>query len=506
MPDGSTQTAAEALDLRESISLTEAASAPQITKPDGTVVELGYDGTGNKVDGGVFDAKGRVPLHIIRPGIGKGRGRHLYEAKMLEEAAPNFEGWKMFLNHLSPEAKKAAGGLPRDIRDSGGRVQEAWWDDSVKPNAEAGHGQGAVMGMVRPVKFIRNLIDDDPELAEASISASATGVRQVTHEGQRCWLVEGINPRGSVDWVTEAGAGGRIVPMLEEAYADENDQHEALLESMSDDEIRAHLEEARPELLQEAGKGGDAEDDPAKGGDGGKDELEEKVKELVGKGLPRAAAEKAARKALAESTEGEDVPVTKEEIAEAIKDSPDVLVEAATQSGPFQVFLSSLVESKIEEERDTIRAESRADVDRAFQLAKMERTAHAMIAESKLPESWQTDLKAKFSLDEATNEPAPALDVTDEVDDDGKLVKPALDRLREAVAEEIKREGTRLREASTTRVRSGVTQLSEARSAKETPKEGEEEQPKPAGEKPYWAQTLAEAGIPDPEKAYALEG
>jgi hypothetical protein len=109
---------AEALDLRESISLTEAASAPSIKKPDGTEIQLGYNGRGELTEGGLFDEKGRVPLHIIRPGIGKGRGRHLYEARMLEEAAPTFAGWKQFLNHLSPEAKKAAAGLPRDIRDT----------------------------------------------------------------------------------------------------------------------------------------------------------------------------------------------------------------------------------------------------------------------------------------------------------------------------------------------------------------------------------------------------
>jgi hypothetical protein len=494
---------AEALDLRESISLTEAASAPSIKKPDGTEIQLGYNGRGELTEGGLFDEKGRVPLHIIRPGIGKGRGRHLYEARMLEEAAPTFAGWKQFLNHLSPEAKKAAAGLPRDIRDTGGIVQESWWDPDVPANPDAAHGQGAVVGMVRPVKFVRELIDDDPALAEASISASATGVRQVTHEGQRCWLVEGINPRGSVDWVTEAGAGGRIVPLLEEAYASEDDMRTALLESMSADEMREHLERSHPTLLQEAKPPakGDDEDDPAKGGDGGKDELEEKTKELEGKGLPRAAAEKAARKALAESDGEDDMPITKEALQEALAESPELLVEAATKNGDFQVFLTSLVESKIEQERDTLRAEAKGDVDRAFQLARMEREAHGLIAESRLPESWQKGLKERFSLSEA-NEPAAELDVNDDVSDAGKVEKPAIEKLREAVQAEIEKERTRLREASSTRVR-GATHLAEARSTEE-PKEGDE--PKTPAEKPYWAQTLAEAGISDPEKAYALEG
>src|SRR5437762_3431391 len=97
----------EALELREGISLLEAAQDAVVVKPDGTQIELGYNSSGEKIAGGVFDAHGRVPLHIIRPGIGKGRGSHLYEAAMLEEAADTFTGWKMYLNHLSPEAKKA---------------------------------------------------------------------------------------------------------------------------------------------------------------------------------------------------------------------------------------------------------------------------------------------------------------------------------------------------------------------------------------------------------------
>lgn len=513
-PAGSTTDAPpiEALDLRESISLLEASSASSVTKPDGTTYELGYDGDGNLKENGVFDAQGRVPLHIIRPGIGKGRGRHLYEADMLEEAASNFAGWKMFLNHLSPEAKKAAAGLPRDIRDTGGLVQEAWWDPNVPANTEAGHGQGAVMAMVRPVKFIRNLIDDEPRLAEASISASATGVRPVTRDGQRVWLVEGIQPRGSVDWVTEAGAGGRIAPMLEEAYADDEDVQMALIESLTDDELLAHLRRSRPGLLEEAKSDPDNDGDDDKGGSDD-DKLGEKTAALMKRGMPRAMAEKAARKALSESNddpEGGDVAeITPEALSEALAASPEVLIKALSESGEAQVFLSSLVEAKIEEERDFFRADAKADVDRAFELARLERTAHSIIAESKLPDSWQADLRARFSLVE--NAPTDALDVVADVDDDGKTTKTAEQKLRESVEAEINKERERLREASGTRVRSTASALSEAKKSKPK-KDGEDdpaevEESRRTGPKPYWASMLEEAGISDPDKAYAsLDG
>lgn len=500
----------EALDLREGISLLEAAGTKGITRPDGSVIELGYDGDGNPKEGGVFDQHGRVPLHIIRPGVGKGRGRHLYEAKMLEEHADGFKGWKMMLNHLSPEAKKAAGGLPRDVRDLGGRVQESWWDPSVPADATREHDQGAVTGMVRPVKAIRELIDDDPGLVEASISASATGVRPTTHGGQRVWLVEGIQPRGTVDWVTEAGAGGRIAPLLEESYSSEEDVQMALIESMSDEELVRHLEESRPGLLEEARtKKGDGDPEDAK--DGGADEAEEEMAEKVAslkkKGMPHAMAVKAAKKQLSESKTnpegGEVAEITPEALAEALSASPTLLVEALSASADAQVFITSLVEAKLETEREELRAEQRADVDRAFQLARLERAAHAQISEAKLPPSWKDDLKSRFSLVE--NAPTPGLDVSDETDAEGKVTKAALDILREAVEAEITKETTRLREAGATRVRPSVAALVEAAPA--DPKDAEKEPKKPAAEKPYWAQTLSEAGVQDPESAYApIEG
>lgn len=461
----------QTLDLREGISLLEAASEAQVvTRPDGSKIELGHDWQGNPSPGGVFDSQKRVPIHVIRPGIGKGRGRHLYEPGMLKENAAHFAGWKSYLNHLSPEAKKAAGGLPRDVRDLGGRLTETWWDPTVPADPAKGHGQGAVVGMMRPVKAIRELIDDDPELIEASISASATGVRPVTRDGQRVWLVEGINPRGSVDWVTEAGAGGKVAAILNEAYAEDDDVTMALLESMSDSDLLDHLRRDRPDLLTEAAEPGEPNSE---------------------------------RTALSENNpEGGDVAeITPEALSEALSASPDILLKALQTNGEAQVFLSSLVESKMADERDAIRAEARADVDRAFQLAALERVAHEQIRESKLPDSWQAGLREKFSLTE--NKPTDALDVVDDVDESGKVTKPAKDKLAESVKAEIEREQTRLREASGTRVRTtAATPAQLAEAAK-----GGEEDRAPKGEKSYWKQILSEANVPDPEKAYApIEG
>lgn len=437
-----TKPPAEAFSLRESISLTEAIAGDSI-----------------------FDEDGCVPIHIIRPGVGKGIGHHLYEADMLRRNADKFSGWKMYVDHESPAARKAAGGLPRSTRDLGGRIVEAEWDPTVPADPEKGFGQGAVVAKAKPVPWIKELIENDPEILEASIAASATGVRPVVRGGQRVWLVEGIDDSGSVDWVTEAGAGGRVAALLEAVASEEDQQEMALLESLNDDELLKYVQDNRPELkLAEAGES----DETTEGG--------------------------------AAVSDTPDTPVTPEKLAEALSENPSVLVEALSKSAETQLFVSTLVESKLEEERETIRSEARADADRVFELHALRDEATELIRESKLPESWQRDLEDRFAIKD--RKPTSALDVVDDVDDEGKVTKSASEKLREAVQAEITRERERLAEVSPTRVR---RQGPKAEGSEEL-KEGEERKPEdeqPKGEQPYWASVLQEAGV-DPDKAYEL--
>jgi hypothetical protein len=411
---------AAAFELRESISLVEAVSGASIFAEDGT-----------------------VPVHIIRPGIGKGRGNHLYEADMLAANAHKFMGWRMYVDHESPEARKAAGGLPRSMRDLGGRIVEAEWDPNVPADPARGFGQGAVVGRAKPTRFIRELIEDDPELVEASISASATGVRPVVRDGKRVWLVEGIEDRGSVDWVTEAGAGGRVAALLEAAFVEEGER-EVLLESMSDEELSEYLRENRPHLTNP--EGGDVSD------------------------------------------------ISPKALEEALASSPEALISALAQSAEVQTFVSTLVEAKLDEERDLMRAEAQAEAQRTLELRDLRDAAHDQIAESKLPESWQDDIREKFTLKE-NGVPTDDLDVSDEVDDNGDITKPAAKVLAEAIDAEIAKARTKLAEANPTRVRD------------QGPR-GDEDPSQPTSEKteekPYWAQVIQEAGI-DPDRAYAAE-
>lgn len=439
-PSASGPVPADALELHESVSLVEAANS------------VG-DGRFTPLPGSVFDAQGRVPVVVIRPGVGKGKGRHLYEARMLEENAHKFAGWKMFINHQSPEAKKAAGGLPRDVRDLGGRLTETWWDPAFPADPVKGHDQGAVLGLARPVPFIRELVENDPDILEASIAASATGVHPKIVGGQRAWCVEGIHDRGSLDWVTEAGAGGRVAPLLEAAYSSDEDMDTALLESLTDDEFKQYIRSNRPDLdLAEAGS--------------------------------------------LNPNEGDEMDVTPEALQEAISKSPHLLVEAMQQSPEAQSFLVGLMEATLEQEREVIRAEVRAETQREMALRDMRDEAHAVIAESRLPESWQSGLRARFDLVEGS--PTADLDVADEVDDDGNVTKAALATLRESVETAIADEQARLRDASPTRVRN------QGASASVTPGSRSSSAVKPSDT--GWGRFLQENAHTNPDDAFAIRG
>jgi len=373
---------------------------------------------------GVSD-DGTVTLHLIRPCVGRGRGSHLYEADMLAENAHKFVGWKMYVDHQSPEARRAAAGLPRSIRDLGGRVLEAHWDPTVP--AEGRFGQGAVVGKVRPTPLVRELIHSDPELVEASINSQATGVKPIMKDGKRVLLVEGIQPRGSVDWVTEAGAGGKVVSLMEAAVGEDD-----VLEALDDDDLVSYIEETRPGLtvtVTEASDGKDAE------GDGDDDDAEFKaiVAKLVKKGIPQKGAEKIARKQMAgsvkesaESTEDDNMEITGAALAEALK-SPEA-------AAAIEEIVEAKVTQRLDDERDMIRAEARADADRQIQLRDMRDAAHEKIRESKVPDVLKSGLLAQFDLIEG--EPTDALDVTDEYAD-GKRVKSAHDLLTESVDQAI---------------------------------------------------------------------
>ena len=434
----------ERLTLREAVE--SAVSAPTLLPAVERYLMEASPGTAASVR-----ADGLVPLVVIRPGVGRGKGNHLYQPEMLNEAVRQgrFKGWKMYVDHQSPEAKKKAGGLPRSMRELGGVVKEAWWDnDFTTPlDAQTGHGRGAVLGLAKPTRFMRSLIEDIPEAVGASISAAATGVRPMTVGGKQVWLVEGIQPRGSVDWVTEAGAGGKVISMmeaLEESWSDDLEEAE-LMGLMTDDELRGWLARERPELLESLSVD---------------DDFEAAVRSnLPRTGGNRAAAEAAARNAIgmqeASLYEGGDDDMTPEAIAEALSTDEGRAAVAPIVEDLFVRMvaprLGELIEAALEDERELMQAEADASATRKLQLRDLRDLAHTMIRESRLPEAFQAPVIRKYEIGDG-GRPTAALDVLD-VRENGSVVMTAEDVLREAVESDIEEQRTLLASARPTRVR-----------------------------------------------------
>lgn len=439
-----------------------------------------------------------LPLHIMRPCTGKGRGRHVYEADMLRENAHVFTGWRQYIDHLSPEARRAAKGLPRSIRDLGGRIVESYWDGDVPADAAKGFGQGAVVGWSLPTPFIRELAENDHELVEASISANATGVQPTTRDGQRAWLVEGIDPKGSVDYVTEAGAGGKVVALMESAYEEEG---MGLLESMTDEEFIAYVEEVRPHLLTEASSSSDSDSDSDS--DSADDDLDALVAQYMKKNpkLSKGFATAMAKRALAakNKAKGAQEATHNNEETDMGEITPEVLQEAL-QGEDFQGALNTMVEERVKalveaavaDERELIRAEARADSDRQLELRDFRDAAHVRINEAKnLPAVFAARARAHFDLTE--NGPTPGLDIVDDVDDDGKVTKRADVKLTEAVDTVIQEQRDLLAAANPTRVTGqGLGGTAKRGDGDEEPKRG-------AGT--LYGSVLQEAGV-DPSTAW----
>lgn len=429
--------------------------------------------TGGRTDG-------LVPLVVIRPGIGRGKGKHLYESDMLREAVEQgrFQGWKMYVDHQSPEAKKAAGGLPRSMRELGGVLKEAWWDPEY-PADDQHPLKGAVLGLAKPTRFMRSVIEDIPEAVGASISAAATAVRPVNHAGQQVWLVEGIQPKGSVDWVTEAGAGGKVIDLMEalEEGDDGDDELDLLemLEEMDGSSVLAYLAENRDQAT-----------------------------ELL-EAMPSKKNKKKKPAVEPDETiyEGGEVPTAQELIQEALQseEGKAVLRESVGQAFAQIVApkLEELVEAALEDERELMASEADGRADRRLLTRDLRDEARRTINESKLPTEFKGVLLEQYDID-ASGKPTAKLDVVDQLAADGKTVeKTATEIVRESLTADIETQRRLVASVDPTQVR-GAGPSRAAKPAVRESGEGEgdekkvEEAAKTTGS-PLTDRVLEEAGI-----------
>lgn len=193
---------------------------------EGNILEATRDGSSQIVE-----------IDLIRQGFGNPRDRHYYSDAVLESYAQMFDKAKMYIDHQDPETARRLQGLPRSVREVGGRIIEAW----VDTNAE---GKKVIRGKAKIAQpWLWQLIEADPELLGVSINARGQS-REGMIEGQKARIVESINRVLSVDFVTEAGAGGKINALVEAQMAaiEESDEDDETMATAADDDTDASAE------------------------------------------------------------------------------------------------------------------------------------------------------------------------------------------------------------------------------------------------------------------------
>lgn len=293
----------------------------------------------------IFEDDARtVWITPIRPGWGNSRDNNYYPVNTLREAVDKrvFNSLKMYKDHPRKSDEKE---LPeRSVKDWFATTREAVWDEA--------RGEPRVPVVVHDDDDYRRF-KDVPEQIAFSVLGSGSG-RPGAVDGKKGRIIEAIARLRSVDWVTEAGAGGAIA-FAESAAIEESDME--IMDLTAED-----LREGNPRLyehligLGKALAGMDAEEKKA------------------AKEAEKAAAEKAAEKPV------EDAGTT----------------EAPTKESETPAWATALVE-RIEriETRETHAAEDATRIEEA--KATTTEIVGAALAESTLPGTAKDIIAGRFA-------------------------------------------------------------------------------------------------------------
>lgn len=149
----------------------------------------------------IFDDENReVTITPIRPGRGNKKDKFFYPAKTIREAVEKgrFNGVKMYANHPTKTGERE---LPeRSVSDWVGVIKETTWDEQhSRPRSRLKVLDEGVWRKFR----------EAPEHIAYSVLGGGRA-RRGRVDGEDARIVESMDKVRSVDWVTEAGAGGGI--------------------------------------------------------------------------------------------------------------------------------------------------------------------------------------------------------------------------------------------------------------------------------------------------------
>jgi len=183
---------------------------------------------------------------------GKSQRKNYYAPNVVEMATPMFEGVKMYIDH--PDEKDV--GKTRSIRDWAATIKEAVYDPAIS-------GTRARIAVRDPWLWENRVLPahEGGFMEEIGISINAVGpTRLGAINGEQVRIVEGIRKVFSVDFVTEASAGGKVTQMLESAEQ-ELEEELAMLKNLTLDELIESRPDLIQQIIQESADGGGVEDE-----------------------------------------------------------------------------------------------------------------------------------------------------------------------------------------------------------------------------------------------------
>lgn len=320
--------------------------------------------------GAEFDeAKREIIIRPIRPGFGNKRDGFYYPKPVLREAIESgvFTNRKMFADH--PTRGDEAARPERSVWDWVSTLKEAWWDaQSDEPRAR--------------IKVYDDRFWSRAKAAPDEIAFSILGgglARPGRVEGRDARIVESLSSIRSVDWVTEAGAGGGITAFAESAH----EELEMELESMTLEQLK----EARPDivlaLLREAEEDDDEEMDA--------DEESEDVETAEADTDEEADEE-------SDEDESDEVETTEADADESDEsDESDEEEESSEDESAEQVDAK---ESALEQRLAALEAELRESKAREQRVQSIQNGAKildAELRESTLPAFAKDQVRARFA-------------------------------------------------------------------------------------------------------------
>jgi cation transport regulator len=247
-------------------------------------------------------SKGIAKVIVIKPGFGNPVDNHYYPAETLSRDFAVFEGVKMYADHQTEEEEKQ--------RPEGSIRQ---WVASLK-NVRFEEGIGIVGDAVIVEPWLQQklaTLRDQKLLSEMGISIRAAGVgTKGKIDGKETNIVERIMRVRSVDFVTEAGAGGGVLLYETEREFDIDIIGLDILKERRSDLVKSIEKEVKETTIKEVKK---------------MEEFEQKVEGLTKEVETLTTERDEARTKLSEAEKAQRKAEAKSKIDEAISkaDLPD---------------------------------------------------------------------------------------------------------------------------------------------------------------------------------------